>query len=75
VRGSVQAEPPPCFAKIDEQRVHRWLDAYAGAWESYDLAAIGDLFTAAGVMPLSFDVRCWWLTAFLRRKLLHDYYR
>ncbi len=29
----------------DEALAQRWLDAYSRAWESYDPAAIGDLFT------------------------------
>jgi ketosteroid isomerase-like protein len=27
------------------EQVQRWLDAYVSAWQSYDPAAIGDLFT------------------------------
>jgi ketosteroid isomerase-like protein len=33
------------FTVIDEARAQQWLDAYTHAWESYDPAAIGDLFT------------------------------
>jgi ketosteroid isomerase-like protein len=31
---------------IDRAVVQRWLDAYVRAWETYDAAAIADLFTA-----------------------------
>lgn len=30
---------------VDEKHAQRWLDAYARAWETYDPAAIGDLFS------------------------------
>lgn len=30
---------------VDEAAAQRWLDAYGRAWETYDPAAIGDLFS------------------------------
>src|SRR6185312_8057327 len=31
---------------LDEARAQRWLDDYVRAWETYDPAAIGELFSA-----------------------------
>jgi ketosteroid isomerase-like protein len=49
--------PPPDAVVPDRAHVQRWLDAYVAAWQSYDPAAIADLWTEDARWVYPFGVR------------------
>ena len=50
-------EADPAAFVPDRESVRRWLEAYVRAWQSYDPAAIADLWTEDAVWIYPFGVR------------------